>query len=138
MPSGNETLLKQRVSHTGLITTQVLMHTDAGDVLVSDAIVQLYAKNGKTLIAEFQFQPAGDPYPGYWRCFNVDTSATYVVKCIPPAQYSGRTIFSCLTAQFGVGTINSASFTLKPSDWLWAPVWGQGQAYPRQFYISTQ
>ncbi len=135
---GTGSFTKRAADPHGLITTQVLMRVGTTDNIISDATVQLLKKNGKTLIGDFQFQPPGDPYPGYWRYFDVDTTETYVLKCVVPPEYSGRAVFSCLTAQYGVGTIYDSVFTLKPSDWFWSPAWGQAEVYPRQFYISNQ
>jgi hypothetical protein len=131
--------LAKRPAHAqGMITTQVLMRVGTTDYIISNATVQLYGKNGKTLIGTLQFQQPGDPFPGYWRYYGLDSTQTYVLKCILPPEYSGRPVFSCLTSQYGVGTINEAYYTIKPTDWFWDYNFNQGGAYPRQFYIATQ
>jgi hypothetical protein len=144
--TSTDNLLKRPSATPGLITTQALMRVGSVDNIISDATIQLLDKNSKRVLGTLTFQAPGDPYPGYWRITVDDISKTYFLRCIPPAEYQGRLIFSCLTAQYGVGTINSTDFSITPSDWIQfnnpsLTAWLNGidmQAYPRQFYIATQ
>ncbi|TLY27986.1 MAG: hypothetical protein E6K56_10720 [Ignavibacteria bacterium] len=125
----------------GMITTQVLKHVPfngAIDSIITTATVQLLDSSG-IFIKNFEFQPSGDPYPGYWRCDSVDTAKTYIIQFLTEQFDTNSWVyFSCLTAQYGVEEIYGNRYLVVPSDFVYEPVWGEGQAYPRQFYVGFE
>jgi hypothetical protein len=129
-------------SGTNAIVTQVLIHrSDGGDDVVMNATVQLLVTNpgGNKGVVVSQFVVRSTlPQSGlYYDQYGVNGQLGYIVKCIPPPEYSDYVVFSCVAEHYGVDPIYSDEFVVKPEDFSisWEGlVW----AYPRQFYLEPK